>query len=418
MNEKLLHYIWQYQCYSQSFLQTIEQQSISVILQGEYNSNQGPDFLNAKIKIDDTIWVGNVELHVLSSDWKKHRHHNDKNYHNVILHVVWKHDEEIGENFPTLELCERVPKILLKKYEMLLQNKGFIPCEKQIGSVESIIIRKWKERLLIERLQEKSFKIQKYLQENHYHWEEVLWWMLAENFGMKVNGEAFLSIAKSVPYNILLRHKNSLFQIEAFLFGQSRLLDENYQDAYFFELKKEYSFLKNKYGLIQPMLALNFMRMRPANFPTVRLAQLAALLYSLEGLFTKIIREKRIENFMNRLMAVASEYWDTHYIPDVLSVKKTKKNGAQMIEHIMINTVIPLLYCYGCLNDEKELTIKSIDWMEQLKPEKNNITRQFELLKIENQSAFDSQALIQLSNKYCSANKCLECSIGNAILTK
>jgi hypothetical protein len=418
MNEKLLHYIWQYQCYNTSSLLTTDEQELTVISRGNYNSNQGPDFLTAKIKIDNAIWAGNIELHVLSSDWKKHRHQEDKNYHNVILHVVWKHDEEIGENFPTLELQERVPKLLLNKYELLSQNRGFIPCENQIKSVETIIIRKWKERLLMERLQEKSLRIDAYLNCNHYHWEVTLWWMLAENFGMKVNGEGFISIARSVPYNILQRHKNSLFQLEAFLFGQSRILDNEYHDEYMKTLQREYAFLQNKYGLIQSSISLSFLRMRPANFPTIRLAQLAALLQTTDGLFAKLLQENEINRFMDNLMVATSDYWTDHYMPDIWSTKKIKKTGEQMIQHIMINSVIPVLYCYGCFNDEKDLQMKAIDWLEQLSPEKNTITVQFERFNIENNSAFDSQALIQLKNLYCSKNKCLECGIGNAILMK
>ncbi len=418
MNEKLLQYIWQYQCYNTSSLLTTDDQELMVISRGNYNSNQGPDFLNAKIKIDNAIWAGNIELHVLSSDWRKHKHQEDKNYHNVILHVVWKHDEEIGENFPTLELQERVPKLLLNKYELLSQNRGFIPCENQIKSVETIIIRKWKERLLMERLQEKSLRIDAYLNCNHYHWEETLWWMLAENFGMKVNGEGFISIARSVPYNILQRHKNSLFQLEAFLFGQSRILDNEYHDEYMKTLQREYAFLKNKYGLIQSSISLSFLRMRPANFPTIRLAQLAALLQTIDGLFAKLLHENEINRFMDNLMVATSDYWTDHYMPDICSTKKIKKTGEQMIQHIMINSIIPVLYCYGCFNDEKDLQMKAIDWLEQLSPEKNTITIQFEGLNIEHNSAFDSQALIQLKNLYCSQNKCLECGIGNAILMK
>lgn len=418
MNEKLLHYIWQFQYYNKSFIQTTDEQALTVISQGNYNVNQGPDFLNAKIKIDHAIWVGNIELHVLSSDWRKHRHQQDKNYRNVILHVVWKHDEDIGENFPTLELQQRIPKLLLSRYEIMSENRGFIPCENHIKSVESIIIRKWKERLLIERLQEKSLRIESHLNSNHYHWEEIFWWMLADNFGMKINGETFVSIAKSIPYNLLLRHKDSVFQLEAFLFGQSRILENYYQDEYIQSLQKEYIYLKNKYGLVQPLVSLSFLRMRPANFPTIRLAQLAALLNSSNDLLSKILNNKQIDDFNYELISTPSIYWETHYLPDVLSNKKIKKTGDQMIQHIMINTVIPILYCYGYVNDKTDLQAKAIDWLEQLSPEINTITTRFEALNIAHTSAFDSQSLIQLRNEYCLKNKCLDCGIGNAILGK
>ena len=287
MTERLLQYIWQFQYFNNSLLHTTNEQALQVINPGKYNTNQGPDFLNAKIWIDNTIWAGSIELHINTSDWKQHNHSNDKNYNNVILHVVWYHDQDLQLPFPTLELQSRVSKLLLNKYDELLRGTQFIPCEKQIQQViEPLTIISWKERLLIERLQQKAAYIEKFLQRNNQHWEETFWWMLARNFGAKINSDSFEKLGQSIPINLFAKHKQQIHQLEALLMGQSGLLDKNFTDDYPLMLQKEYHFLQKKYRLNKIHEPVYFLRMRPANFPTIRLAQLAVLIQQSQHLFS------------------------------------------------------------------------------------------------------------------------------------
>ncbi|MBU3714591.1 MAG: DUF2851 family protein [Ferruginibacter sp.] len=418
MNEKLLHYIWQYQLYDQSSLYTTDQDDLIIYARGEYNTNQGPDFLNARIKSGNTLWVGNIELHVKSSDWIKHKHSDDVKYQNVILHVVWIHDQEINEDFPTIELQHRVPKLLLKRYESLLQQPKFIPCENMIHSASSMAIEKWIDHMLIERLELKSVFIQSLLKENHYHWDEVAWWLLFKNFGMKVNGEAFLQIAKSIPYIIFLRHRKSLFQLEALLLGQSGLLNSVLNDDYAVRIQKEYLFLKKKYSLIQPKVSLDVLRMRPANFPDIRLAHLAALLNKTHISVSLILQMNTHGDIKNLLECELSSYWHDHYQLDIPGKRKSKKSGVGLLQHTIINTIVPVMYSYGYINKEVSHQKKAIEWLENMKPEKNKISSGFEKLNIALLSAFDTQAMIHLKNEYCNKMRCLECGWGNAILSK
>ncbi len=416
MTERLLQHIWQFQYFNSSLLQTTDEQSLLVIQPGLYNTNQGPDFLNAKIKIDNTIWAGSIELHINTSDWQQHNHSNDKNYNNVILHVVWNDDHDLQLPFPTLELQNRVSKLLLKKYDELMQGTQFIPCENQIRQVNEITVISWKERLLVERLQHKAQYIETLLQQNNQHWEEVFWWVLARNFGTKINSDAFEKMAQSIPMNILAKHKHQLLQLEALLMGQAGLLDKNFEDDYAVMLQKEYRFLQKKYRLNKIHASLYFLRMRPANFPGIRLAQLAALIHQSQHLFSTIKASANFNEVLQLFSVTANDYWHYHYVFDEAASFKKKTLGKQMVQNIMINTVVPVLYAYGYFNNNELYKNKALQWMGQLAAESNSITKGFELLGIENKTAFDSQALIQLKNEYCDKKRCLQCAIGNKIL--
>src|SRR6187455_2545713 len=248
MTERLLQFIWQFQYFNKGEIQSTSGETIQVIFPGTYNINQGPDFNDAKIKIGKTTWVGNVELHLRSSDWNRHNHQNDKNYNNVILHVVWE-DDFPDYIMPVLKLNNRVAKIFLQRYEDLMNAQGFIPCEKTISSIKPIVWQSWKERLLAERLIRKSEIVKTYLQQNNYHWEETFWWLLARNFGIKVNADAFESVARSIPLNILSKQKNQIHHLEALLFGQAGLLEDKFEEDYPQLLQHEYEFQKSKYKL-------------------------------------------------------------------------------------------------------------------------------------------------------------------------
>ncbi|MBS1914897.1 MAG: DUF2851 family protein [Bacteroidetes bacterium] len=417
MNEKLLQFIWQFQYFNRTELLAENGGPLQIISPGQFNTNQGPDFKEAKIKIGTTTWAGNVELHTRSSDWQKHNHHADKNYNNVILHVVWENDADLTEiNIPTLVLQHRVSKWLLDKYEDWMNSQSFIPCEKNISSVSSLIWVTWKERLLIERLQRKIIIIEKYLQQNKQHWEETFWWLLARNFGFKVNADAFEAMAQSIPLNILAKHKYQVHQLEAMLLGQTNLLANNFTEDYPQLLQKEYSFLQKKYKLQPIQQPVYFLRMRPGNFPTIRLAQLAILIHQSLHLFSVIKEKESVKDFRELFQVTANDYWHYHYLFDETSSFKQKTLGKQMVDNIIINTVVPVLFAYGHLHKEQAYKDKALHLLEQLDAEKNAITDGWKNNNIACQTAFDSQALIELKTQYCDSRRCLECAVGNALL--
>ena len=415
MTERLLQFIWQFQYFNKSELTTTAGEPVQVIFPGQYNTNQGPDFQDAKIKIQKTTWAGSAELHVKTSDWKKHKHQDDKNYDNVILHVVWEHDKTM-DALPVLELKDRVSKILLKQYEELMYSSAFIPCEKSIHSVRDITWKSWKDRLLAERLLRKAKTVETFLQQNNYHWEETFWWLLARNFGMKINADAFETMARSVPVKILAKHKNQIHQLEALLLGQAGLLGAKFKEDYPKMLQKEYDFYKTAYKLNPGTLKPFFLRMRPGNFPTIRLAQLAMLVHGAAHLFSKVKEAGSLKDVKAWFDVTANDYWHYHYRFDEESAYKKKNLGAAMIANIIINTICPVLFAYGSYQDEQKYKDKALKWLEETAAEKNSITNGFQKLGIENKNAFDSQALIELKNEYCNKKRCLDCAIGNAIL--
>lgn len=416
MTEKLLQYIWQFQYFNNAGLFTEEGEAIQIIHPGLLNTNQGPDFLDAKIKIGNTIWAGSVELHIHTSDWKNHKHSGDKNYKNVVLHVVWKNDTDLNLLFSTLVLQDKVPKILLSRYDELMNADSFIPCEKNIHQINSLTWQSWKERILIERLENKTQLIFDYLQKNNNHWEETFWWLLAKNFGIKLNSIAFEKMAQSLSINILAKHKDQIHQTEALLFGQGGLLDAVFADHYPKLLQKEYLFLKKKYNLQKMEASMIFLRMRPSNFPTVRLAQLAMLVHKSLHLFSKIKESTEVKNIKDLLNVTANDYWHYHYTFDETTAFKKKKLGEQMIDNILINTVIPILFAYGHYHNENQFKDKALQWLEHIAAEKNAIIKGFTFLQVENKTAFDSQSLIQLKNEYCNKKRCLDCSVGNKLI--
>lgn len=422
MRENLLQYIWQFQYFNKADLKTISGESIHVIFPGNHNVNQGPDFLTAKIKVGDTMWVGNVEIHINSSGWNLHSHAGDSNFNNVILHVVWNHDTNVQDAnanpLPTVELKSRVPKLLFEKYKMLMEIPQFIPCEKQILQVNELSLANWKQRLVAERLIAKSGKIFSILKETNFHWKETFWRLIAANFGLIVNSELFQQMAKELPLTILGKHKNRIQQVEALIFGITGLLDFNFREKYPLMLQKEFKFYQNKYGLKKIHGQLCFLRMRPANFPTVRLAQLAMLIHKSEHLFSKIKDTLSLKDLQQMLSVSANDYWHYHYIFDEESDFKEKTLGKQMINNIIINTIVPVVFTYGLHQNENLYKEKAIRWLEEMSSEKNTITRGFENLDFSNKNAFDSQFFVQLKNEYCNKKLCLNCTIGNAILKR
>ncbi len=416
MTERLLQFIWQFQYFNTSALTTVEGAAVQVIHPGNFNTNQGPDFTDAKIKIGKTVWAGSVELHIFSSHWNNHKHSIDKNYNNVILHVVWQEDTVLKTSFPTLILQDRVSNLLLNKYSAMMKNASFIPCEKSIASVRPLTLTAWKQRLLVERLHQKAQTVLSYLEKNNNHWEESFWWLLAKNFGAKVNGAAFEAIAQSIPVNILAKHKNQIHQLEALLLGQAGLLDKNFKEDYPQLLKKEYQLYKAKYKLEPVQVPVHFLRIRPANFPAVRLAQLAMLIHTSLHLFSKIKESSSVKEIKQLLNVTANDYWHYHYVFDEQSAFKKKELGVQMTDNIIINTVAVMLFAYGLYHNEDSYKDKALQWLEAVAAEKNAVIISFKQLGITSKNAFDTQALLQLKNNYCSKKLCLECAVGNALL--
>ncbi len=420
LSEKLLQFIWQFRRYNLQGLQTDDGQDLVIIHPGKVNTHQGPDFSEAKIKIDNTTWIGNVEIHLKSSHWHSHAHTNDVHYNNIILHVVWENDTPIydksGNAIPTLVLQHLVSKIMMTHYQKLMEQKHDIPCGECLPALSDLSWLAWKERMAAERLTAKATICIAYFNQAQQHWEDTCWWFIARSFGMKTNALPFEQMARTLPVTLLYKHKNQLHQLEALLMGQCRLLEGNFTDDYAVMLQKEYRFLAIKYGLKPIAKPALFLRMRPANFPTIRLAQLAALIHQSVHLFSKIKDAENPTAIEKLLNVSANDYWHYHYKFDEATPFKEKTTGHQLLEHIIINAAAPLLYAYGMYQSDDHYKQKAMQWLLQTKPEVNTITKQWAAKKISIKNALESQALIHLFNQYCHEKKCLSCAVGMKIL--
>ena len=415
MQERLLQFIWQHQYFSTASLTTVCGKEVVILQTGILNTNQGPDFLHARIKIGTVFWAGNIEVHIKSSDWLRHHHSEDIHYKNVVLHVVWEHDIDVSQH-PVLALKGRVSLSMLQRYENLMQQPLLIPCSKQLHVVDTFIWSAWKTRLVAERLELKNGFILERLKKCNFHWDELCWRLFAKYFGVPVNADAMEALAAHVPLKILRRHKQRIEQLEAILMGQAGLLESDFSDDYPNMLKKEYHFLRHKYQLQPTLIPLQFLRMRPIGFPTIRLSMLACFIRQSHQLFSALLSAELITDVKKMLDVHASTYWDTHYVFDHKSPFQKKKIGKQMVNHLMVNVVLPLLYAYGTHSGEQAFKEKAIVWLEQVAKEKNRVTASWERLGVTNRTAFDSQALLQLQKSYCSQHNCLHCVIGNTIL--
>jgi len=423
MQEDFLHYIWQYKKLDVLHLKTTQNEPIYINSVGQYNLNSGPDFFNAQLKIGEQLWAGNVEIHIKSSDWFIHNHERDTAYNNVILHVVWEHDTEVyrrdNSEIPTLELKNYIDKQLLENYVKLYSNQNkWINCENQFAEVDSFILDHWLERLFFERLERKSNAIQELLINSKYDWEAVLFKLLAKSFGLKVNGEAFFSLAQSIDFSVIRKTQNKQEALEALLFGQAGMLEHDLQEVYYLNLVKEYQFLRQKFQLDNHYVFLmQFFRLRPPNFPTIRLSQLAMLYHTHQNLFSKVISINNLEKFYKLFNISTSSFWETHYTFEKQSKASAKTLSKSFMDLIVINTILPLKFCYskhiGHNMEDQIFTIAS-----SISSEGNAIVDAFNSLKKVSHSCFQSQALIQLKTEYCNKNKCLQCAVGNAIIIK
>jgi hypothetical protein len=420
MKEDFLHHLWQHKKFTVTNLKTTTGESVQILNSGQYLQLAGPDFFNAQIVIGHQKWAGNVEIHLKSSDWYLHNHEKDANYDSVILHVVWEHDTPIfrknNTEIPTLELKKYVQLSDLNKYQTLLTQKEWIYCENDISTVTDFIIKNWEERLYFERLERKSNEILLLLKESNNDWEAVLFCLLAKNFGLNTNGPLFLKMAKSLPFSIIRKEATSLENLEALFFGQANMLDTTFQDSYIMGLQKEFSYLAHKYQIQKSVFEkVEFFKHRPDNFPTIRLAQLAALYHKEHNLFSKVTHASSIEQIYDLFKLDINIYWETHYNFDKKSVQKKKKMSHSFIDLIIINTIIPVRFAFEqSLN--KEISQEIIDLAIAIPPEKNIIVDKFKEIGMGAKNAFQTQALLQLKKEYCAQKKCLKCAIGVHLL--
>ncbi|MEP6931080.1 MAG: DUF2851 family protein [Flavobacterium sp.] len=420
MKEDFLHYLWKFKKFDTLNLKTTQNEPVTIIKAGDYLESAGPDFFNAQIIIGNQKWAGNVEIHLKSSDWYIHGHERDVAYENVILHVVWEHDTEIfrenNTEIPVLVLKNYISYSLINSYNLLVTPKSWIPCEKEIAKINDFVFKNWQERLFFERLERKSTFIFNLLEETNQDWEAVLFCLLAKNFGLNTNGNTFLQIAKSVPFSIIRKESFEAENLEALLFGSSGLLDAEKEDVYFTDLKIRYFYLLNKYQLAKTYTdPLQFFKLRPDNFPTIRLSQLASLYHKHQNLFSKIIEVKSIKQVYELLRVSTALYWQDHYQFDKESPKKAKALSKSFIDLVILNTVIPLQFAFA--EKRGELIFEDlIDFMNEVAPEKNSIIDKFESFGLISKSAFDTQVLLQLKNEYCNQKACLKCAIGMELL--
>lgn len=422
MQEDFLHYIWKFKKFDLGQAKTIDGLPVTVINAGVANFNSGPDFFNAKLKIGDQTWAGNVEIHIKSSDWYAHYHEQDPNYDNVILHVVWKDDIEIFRKdntpIPTLELKELVREDTMQSYRNLLlaPNSRWINCEKQFPHFEDFELNNWLERLYLEKLQKKSMVIKEHLESTGSNWEAVFYRLLAKNFGLKVNGGAFLSMAQNTDFRIIQK-TNSALSLEALFFGQSGLLEGRREDPYFNELKGEYLFLSRKHKLEN--LAIErpkYFRLRPDNFPNIRLSQLASLYSQSTQLFSEIIKAASRKNLMEILKVTTSQYWRTHYNFQKSHSAKTKIISDNFVDLLIINTVIPMRFYYMHSTGTGD-TSEILRLINEIRFEKNSIIEKYNLLRSKTaKTALQSQALLHMKEEYCDKNACLKCNMGTKLI--
>lgn len=421
MNEDFLHFVWKFQKFSSIHLRTVQEESLQILNVGQHNFDAGPDFLFGKVVIDTQVWAGTIEIHLQSSNWYTHSHEIDKRYDSVILHVVWEHDMDIRRSdetiIPTLELKHCVNKQVLQNYQKLFSSrKLWINCENQLGKVDEFVVKNWLDRLYLERLEDKSKLILDQLSNCANDWEAVLFQLLCKNFGLKVNGEAFLSMARSLDYKVVKKSKQKLLTLEALFMGQAGLLSQQKLDSYHMALTKSYEYTQLKFSLSNLDVARpKFFRLRPPNFPTVRLSQLAHLIHRRPHLFSELISIQSITEFYTLFDISASPYWDTHYNFEVVSAKRNKRLTKSFIDLLLINTVIPLKHCHA-MSHGKDISEEIIQLATSIKPEENGIVRKFKNLRDLGNSALESQALLQLKNTYCEKNKCLQCAIGSNLL--
>ncbi|MTB49650.1 DUF2851 family protein [Lewinella sp. W8] len=423
MREAFLHFIWRTGRFDLRQLRSTTGQDIQIHQFGAPNEDGGPDFLAAQVSIDGLQWAGQVEMHLNSSEWYDHGHERDPAYDNVILHVVLREDRPVfradGSRIPCLELRGRIPPGILRSYWRLMHNENWIPCQHQLHYVGEDVREGWLGFLVRERLNAKGEYFLGTVHRGRRDWEACFFRALARSMGGRVNGEAMEMLTQALPLRILQKHQHSLLQLEALLFGQSGLLPsaDGEQEEYTILLKREYALLRTKYGLTPlPAAAWRFLRMRPNGFPTVRIAQLAALLHRTGQLFSKALAATDQRELMNMFDVKLSNYWRSHYRFGVATETKDRRLGDDMVRSILINAVAPALEAYGRARKEGKYRNRAVSLLRALPAEDNSVIRRWRALGWTAGNAADSQALLSLKKEYCSRSRCLECPVGQEVL--
>lgn len=421
MTEEFLHYIWKYALFDRATLKTTEGKLIEIVHSGLHNSDAGPDFFNAQLRIGDTLWVGNVEVHIKSSDWYKHKHENDAAYKNVILHVVWENNKDIslpgGFTLPTLELKDIITPGVYKKYEEFKTSSKRIPCENEIHKINQLTLYSWLDRLVAERLERKTNHISSNLEKSINDWEETFYRLVLRTLGNPLNSEPFERLAGGLPFKTISKHRADILQTEALLLGQAGFLEGIFEDEYMLRLQQEYQYLKHKLNLTPISKSeWKFMRIRPPQFPTIRLAQFAAVVHKQEHLFREAMEAETIYDIIKLFSVKPSEYWLTHFQPNKFSTRKAGAIGKSTIEILAINAVIPTMFLYGRNTGKEEIAEKALDLLHSLKPENNSLVKKWSSIGITPSDAYESQALLQLRKEYCDLRKCVNCAIGHQLM--
>ncbi len=423
MTESFLHYLWEFQYFHKTSLLTTQGEEIQIFNPGQRNPHSGPDFFQARIKIGEMEWIGSVEIHIQAAGWMEHKHHRDPAYDNVILHVVWTDDKPVkrgdGSLLPTLELKKRVDNQLILHYRKLMHSPAEIPCSGKIQEVNSLIKFSMLDKALAERLESKVMVILKMLRRNNNDWEETSYQLLAKHFGFKVNNDPFEQLSLSLPYKILLKHSDNLVQLEALLFGMGGFLEEEQVDVYYNLLQREYRLLSRKYALYGKTLnkvQWRFLRLRPANFPTLRISQLASLVFHRVNFFSSIIGFESSKALIDFFSINQSVYWQHHYHFFKEFKEEINPIGASSIDNIIINTVVPILAAYGKSKDDQGYVDRAVCILQEIRPESNRITTQWKNLDMSVKTAFDSQAIMELHNNFCLKRRCLDCNIGASLI--
>lgn len=422
MTEDFLYYIWKYQKFDKKPIKTSQGEPIAIIRQGNLNTDSGPDFHDARLYIGEQLWAGNIEIHIKSSDWYKHRHQEGKAYQNVILHVVYEEDKAVinqeGKSIPTLELKGKIDISLYHKYQELVRGIGNIACENQWDKVDDFIKESMLERVLVERLEQKSNTIIKLWNANKKDWSETFYQWLTQAFGLKVNQEPMLMLAENLPSKLLAKHRSNLNQVEALLYGVSGLLDGE-KDEYAQSLQKEFNFLKAKYQLVKlDKVIWKFARLRPPAFPTLRLAQLAYLFSSKDNLFSEILSKGDLGDLEKLLETNPSEYWQNHYRFGKVTERKIGGIGEAFKRTLVVNVIVPFLFAYGDVKGEGFYKQRAMDLLDQMEPESNKVTKLYENFGLKIPSSFHSQSVLQLHKSYCQPKKCLNCAIGTNLVAQ
>lgn len=421
MNEDLLHYIWKYKLLREG-LHLTNGEELVILHPGEHNFNAGPDFLNSRIRVGSTTWAGNVEIHIRTSDWYRHEHQWDDAYRNIILHVVYDDDALIadpsGQPLLTLIMKGKFDETILQRYEDFTGNRRWIPCEQMLPGIDKFYFSNWSPALAVERLMRKSEQFRISWESCKHDWDECFYQQLSRSFGFRINSDTFEMLAASMPLKIITRNLSSPFRLESLFYGQAGLLSAKWSEEYPQQLLKEYDHLREMHSLVplQPGL-LRFLRLRPSNFPTIRISQFCNLLNKQRDLFGSILEIDDLQGLYNYFMLQASSYWDEHFIFGKISPVSVKNLGRSSAELLIMNFVIPFLFFYGEMKQNASLRLRALDFLEKQRGEMNNIILGWKNLGMPVENALHTQALLQLKNNYCDKKRCLECRIGRKLIS-